>query len=70
MQNVENTFKFRYQQPETILHTYRWLYQSTMGTTKQISIMVTHIKKKSRPNITLKIASKSREDNKKEEVKK
>ena len=38
--------KLRDQQPETILHTYRWIYQNIVGTINQIIVMVTHIKKK------------------------
>ena len=38
--------KLRDQQGETSLHTYRWTYQSIMGTTNQITIMVTHTEKK------------------------
>ena len=38
--------KLRDQQAETPLHTYRWLFQNRRGTTKQITIMVTHIKKR------------------------
>ena len=34
------------QQPKTILHTCRWLYQNIIGTTNQMIIIVPHIKKK------------------------
>ena len=46
--------KLRDQQPETILHTYTWLYQTIMGNTNQITIMFTHKKENNKPNITLK----------------
>ena len=55
--------KLRYQQAETILHTYRWIHQNIRGTTNQITIMVTHIKKK-KPNIILKMVTITREDKK------
>ena len=38
--------KLRDQQPETILCTHRWLYWNIMGTTSQITIIVTHLKMK------------------------
>ena len=58
--------KLRDQQPETILHTYRWLYQNIMGTTNQITIMVTHIKKKEQTKHSTKDGRQiTREDSKK-----
>ena len=38
--------KLRDQQAETILYTYSLIYQNIRGTTNQITIMVSHIKKK------------------------
>ena len=58
--------KLRDQQPEIILHTYRWLYQTIMGTTNKITIMATHIKKKMQDKHNTKdVQQITREDNKK-----
>ena len=52
--------KFRDQQRETIL--YRLLYQNHMGTSNQKTTVDTHTKRKSNPNITLKIVIKPQEN--------
>ena len=39
-------FKIRESQPQTILYSYRWLYPSLMGRTKQKTVMESHIKQK------------------------
>ena len=57
--------KLRNQQPETILHTYRWLYQNILGTTSKKTIMDTHLKKrKQSKNSTNDGQLITREDNK------
>ena len=57
--------KLRDQQPETILHTYKWLYQNTAGTTNQKTIMDTHIKKKKQSKHNTKDGQQiTKEDNK------
>ena len=58
MQNIENAFEIERPPSKKILHTHRWIYQNTMGTTNKITIIVTHIKK---PSLKLKDISKSQE---------
>ena len=55
--------KLRDKQPETILHTYRWLYQNIMGTTNKNTIMDTQLKRKNQPKHNTKDGLK-REGNK------
>ena len=57
-QKWELHLKLRDQQLETILHMYRLLYQNLMGNANQ-KLQETHAhKRKSNPNITLKIVIK------------
>ena len=42
MHNNENAFER--DQPKTIMHIYRWVYQNLAGTIKPKTIMNTHIK--------------------------
>ena len=62
--------KLRDQQSETILHTYRWLYQNIMGTTNQITIIDTHIKKTMEAKHNTKDGQQITKDNKGEGKKK
>ena len=55
-------FKLKDQQVKTIPYRYRLIYQNIMGTTNRITIMITHIYRKSKPNVTLKMVSKSQEN--------
>ena len=64
-------FKLREQQAEIILNTYRQIYQNIRGTANQITVMVTHIKKKKQAKPNTKNGQQiTREDNKKRKGKK
>ena len=55
MQNIENAIEIReISKTKTLLYTYRWIYQNIRGNTSQITIMVTHIKKKNQAKCNTK----------------
>ena len=42
----KNGFEIKTPEAETILHTYRWIYQDITGTTNHVTVKVIHVKKK------------------------
>ena len=61
-QKEELHLKLRNQQLKTTLYIDKLLYQNLMGNTNQKTIIDTHTKRKSKPNITLNMVIKQQEN--------